>query len=607
MTEWSGRVLDKADDGNWTEGDTDFWTEPTNDLVVGQWGEYGAANAYLRFQNVTVPQGAHITVATVGLTAYGATTAQTVNWRISAVDADNALAPTTYSAAENATRTTAHVDWSAIEAWSADTLYHTPDLATVIQEVVDRPGWVSGNSIVVYLEDNSSTAGNVYRSPYSRDLADEENRAILEITYTEPHEWSARVATQGDDGCWTEGDQDLITGVGSLVVGCWYPYDSANTFLRFVNVTVPQGAIVNTATLTLRARFDNATETVNARLCAVDADNAAAPTTYAEAEGATRTTAYVDWLDIPAWGALTSQEAPDISAVVQEVVDRAGWQSGNALVIYLEDNGSSTGVKTVREACSYFLGDTENYPLLEITYSVMGSEALVEDDLALTETIRVDKGLSLSDAVATADDQPVFKTSSDALSLGDASLRNVDSVLSDSLGLTESLALDKSLVLAESLTEYDGTSQVYGDLTTPRTHPHTSKWHLAIKVPRIIWQGTVLTTRGERGVAAEEDQIIEVGSLTAIPPFDALEYSLPQMFEYLEDATLWVGSADSDTTRTDHGKCRYRWNAWAGETLQFTVSADLSCFWQAGDTVCLVDLWELWPKPHVVESDEEEE
>ena len=35
--------------------------------------------------------------------------------------------------------------------------------------------------------------------------------------------------------------------------------------------------------------------------------------------------------------------SPDISSIVEEIVGQAGWVSGNAMVIYYDENGSDKG------------------------------------------------------------------------------------------------------------------------------------------------------------------------------------------------------------------------------------------------------------------------
>ncbi len=102
-----------------------------------------------RFQNVTIPQGAMITNAYVQFKAADSS-AESTDLTILGQDADS-----TSQFGENSNnlsnrpRTSASVDWSNVPNWSMNQFYQTPDITTVIQEIVDRGGWSSGNSMVV--------------------------------------------------------------------------------------------------------------------------------------------------------------------------------------------------------------------------------------------------------------------------------------------------------------------------------------------------------------------------------------------------------------------------------------------------------------------------
>ncbi|UCG22889.1 MAG: hypothetical protein JSW55_12000, partial [Chloroflexota bacterium] len=66
-----------------------------------------------------------------------------------------------------------------------------------------------------------------------------------------------------------------------------------------------------------------------------------------------------DWLNVGEAGA--DQRTPDISAIIQEVVGRSGWNSGNALALIITGSG-----KRVAEA---YDGSSSGAPLLHVTYS----------------------------------------------------------------------------------------------------------------------------------------------------------------------------------------------------------------------------------------------
>lgn len=107
---------------------------------------------------------------------------------------------------------------------------------------------------------------------------------------------------------------------------------------RWTNVTIPQGASITSATLQINMTCDFSPFT--ASVYAEDADNAGTmsgsgrrPSTW------TLTTASAAIASSPGSGL----ETVGITSVIQEIVDRTGWSSGNAL--NLAGIGAGTGNK----------------------------------------------------------------------------------------------------------------------------------------------------------------------------------------------------------------------------------------------------------------------
>lgn len=133
--------------------------------------------------------------------------------------------------------------------------------------------------------------------------------------------------------------------------------------MRFRNVTIPKGATITKAYVTFRASSSqSASASVN--LFAQAADNATAFTTASNnISSRTRTTASVAWTSIPSWTLNTNYNTPDLSALVQEVVDRSGWASGNSLAII-------TQAVLTGEREAYTWDDVTSYaPLLYVEYT----------------------------------------------------------------------------------------------------------------------------------------------------------------------------------------------------------------------------------------------
>jgi hypothetical protein len=116
--------------------------------------------------------------------------------------------------------------------------------------------------------------------------------------------------------------------------------------MRFAGIAVPPGAKVTSAYLQLVAD-ESQSEATSLSIRAQAADNAATFTSSSfNVSARPRTGAAVPWAPAPwtAGEAGPNQRSPDLSPLVQEVVDRAGWASGNAMAIIVTGTGHRTAV-----------------------------------------------------------------------------------------------------------------------------------------------------------------------------------------------------------------------------------------------------------------------
>lgn len=168
------------------------------------------------------------------------------------------------------------------------------------------------------------------------------------------------IASGGNDGTTGYGDLDNFPAFGN-----YYGDTTTRTFLRFDDVTIPAGSTVTAATLTLRS--DHAeTGAVRARFACEDADDPAAPTTASDLMARSLTTARSPRWTLTAadWNAGGLKVTTDFAAAVQEVVDRPGWASANALMVVALDDASTS---PYANAISYESDPTEA-ALLTVTY-----------------------------------------------------------------------------------------------------------------------------------------------------------------------------------------------------------------------------------------------
>ena len=128
-------------------------------------GLYGQQHIGLRFQAVSVPQGARIVNAYIQFTA-DETGGDPASLTIHGEDTSSAAEFTyTYFSVSGREATDASVTWEP-GAWSevgrAGPAERTPDLATIVQEIVDRPDWQSDNAMVFVVSGSGTRTAESY-------------------------------------------------------------------------------------------------------------------------------------------------------------------------------------------------------------------------------------------------------------------------------------------------------------------------------------------------------------------------------------------------------------------------------------------------------------
>lgn len=183
------------------------------------------------------------------------------------------------------------------------------------------------------------------RIPSGEDDAEESNTGVVDLL---------------------SGDLELILDAGPQVVG-----------MRFPDFGVPRGATIQTALLQLTA--DEAQSVPTSLTLRAQASDDAPALVNATGNLTARplTAAQVVWTP-PPWpvvgAAGADQRSPDLSAVIQEIVNRPGWMAGKALAIVITGSGHRTAES--------FEGDAAEAPLLHVEYVYAGPLAVPDPDLS---------------------------------------------------------------------------------------------------------------------------------------------------------------------------------------------------------------------------------
>lgn len=149
----------------------------------------------------------------------------------------------------------------------------------------------------------------------------------------------------GSDDAWENGAGTVDTNDTTIELG------AGNTImLRMNEVRIPQGAVIDHASLMFSsAATDTAATSIT--ISAEDADDCATATTAANSiTGRPKTASSVIW-SMPSWSAPAysgsyrnfrnlTMKSPDLTSLIQEVVDRGGWTFDNDLCLIMEGTGS---------------------------------------------------------------------------------------------------------------------------------------------------------------------------------------------------------------------------------------------------------------------------
>ena len=149
--------------------------------------------------------------------------------------------------------------------------------------------------------------------------------------------------------------------------------------IRFRNINVPQGSTIVSASIQFTTDETDSGPT-SLVIRGHDTNNAGNFTNNDyDISSRTLTTATVAWNNVPAWNSVgqagPNQRTPDLGSIVQEIVDRGGWSSGNSMVFVI--TGSGTRTAESRD------GSSSGAPVLTIVYAT--SPVITIEDVTVNE------------------------------------------------------------------------------------------------------------------------------------------------------------------------------------------------------------------------------
>lgn len=348
----------------------------SSDLEIGTDNNRGEQKLGLRFTGMNIPQGAMITDAYIQFRADESDNVAT-SAIITGEATDNAATfPTANYNLTNRSETNNSVIWT-IPAWitgDKGTAQRTPDIRSIIQEIVGRSGYTSSSAIVIKID------GTGQRVAESRDGNAPNDAPQLVVTYTLdscPQEGlpcddsdgtTTDDVTDGNCGCagqptainssvievpiltgnddaeerGTNGGVDLSSSDLELT------YDRSMTGnqvvgLRFDNIFLPPGTLIDSAFVQFtvdETRNNSGTLEIYGEGAG---DSQPFSSTPYDISSRAKTNTSVLWNPLT-WNSVgistDAQRTPDISGIIQEIVSNTSWEGlGNPMTILIEGTG----------------------------------------------------------------------------------------------------------------------------------------------------------------------------------------------------------------------------------------------------------------------------
>ena len=293
----------------------------------------------LRYQDVNIPRGAIITKAFLRFNSEGFNAdASELTIRAEAIG-DSAEFSTSSANISSRTTTSNEVEWSSDNNWpvSGETVT-TPDITAVIQEVVDRADWCGRNSLSILIEGDSSS-GTSSRRITALDEGTGLSPQIV-IAYDETTATGCvkdRMIYQVDQQ--DENAEERSNGYQSTGSELTLRYGTNDYVgMRFKDINLPKNANVLNAYLEFTAYQTDTSGTASMTIEGANQNdpNDFSPYNRYMLRDMPKTVA-VNWAGIGPWYRNNDYRTPSITNIVQQIVNRSGWNRNNEMMFILSD------------------------------------------------------------------------------------------------------------------------------------------------------------------------------------------------------------------------------------------------------------------------------
>lgn len=363
----------------------------------------------LRFTNLNIPQGANIDNASISFSAYGDSSGS-AKFEIVGHLVDDA--PELTNTAADISNRLVTQQTSAVEVWEPGDWtngqsYVTGDVSSVVQEIVNLSGWCGGNDLVLILKGTDGASRVAYSAEGEEavgggsDDTDAFTAPRIKVEYD-------NTLPSGANGCYASevsvrvdrgsDDAEEVGGSGSGDLDFDQTGSSRNDKIAvsFRGINVPRNAVISSAYIDLSADRYN-TGAASATIYGVN-DGTPAMGYSAIGLGSGALTSGITWNFEDPWISNQTFTSPDIASIIQTLVNRTDWNSGNNMSFRLDPQSG------YREAESYE-GDNDQAAVLRISFRgtyTPGAITIREDLKATIQDLNATGYTPITDTIAEA-------------------------------------------------------------------------------------------------------------------------------------------------------------------------------------------------------------
>ena len=148
-----------------------------------------------------------------------------------------------------------------------------------------------------------------------------------------------------DDAGPDPGNCTYSTTLNEVYFGECFDGSDITSGFRFGNAQIPQGAKIQSAYLNFTVNGPYTNE-LTLRISGEDTGDAGSFDQIRRPDNLALTSSSVQWVisSSDAWGLGNDRQTPDLSAVVQEIVDRPDWSPGNGIAVVVQNDGNAGGL-----------------------------------------------------------------------------------------------------------------------------------------------------------------------------------------------------------------------------------------------------------------------